>query len=326
MLDKKLLLIINGLVSIAIMAAVLYFIGVDKIFSELQNINYFYILLSIVFLLIMDCAMAYRIKFILERNSVKIRFRDSFISHMVGMLLSDFTPARSGYFATAATLSYNYKVPSDKAMLAILGPQALDFIVKVVTGTACMMYISWYVLKINDGWFIFLGAALMSLMIVVMLLLLFSKRFLKLFSFSKSFPLTEKIYHMFEKMQENSRMLLGIVPQLLVLVFISWTGKAISWYFVAKSLGITLNLGFPEFLFYYMLQPTVTILEFIPSPTLAGIGLSEGGGAMLLSVLGVAPAKAASFIFLTRIKTTFVNLIAVPETIRTAGALKKDIF
>jgi uncharacterized protein (TIRG00374 family) len=318
------MLAIDALVSVALIIGVLYYIGADKIVAEFAHIDYFYLLISIVFLMFMHFAMTYRIKILLEECGVKTKFREIFFSHMCGMLLSDFTPARSGYFATVAALRYNHGVPSDKAMMAILGPQALDFLAKVIAGTTAILYITFYVLKIDDVKYIFLSAFLMLVMVAVMVLLLFSKRFLALFSFANKIPLTRRIYGMFDKMQDHSHIVIRKLPHLLVLLAISWSAKAISWYFVAKSLGINLTLPFPEIVFYYFIQPAITILEFIPSPTIAGLGLSEGGGVLLFSVFGVSAAKAASFVFLARIKTTFVSLIGVPETLKVAKSLKSD--
>lgn len=325
-MNKKVLLLLDALVSMGIMALVLWFIGVDKFIAELTTVNLFFLALSILFLMGMNFVMAYRIQLMLKANKVAIAYKDTFFSHMCGMLLSDFTPARSGYFATAAALSYNHGTPSDKAMIAILGPQALDFITKVIAGTIALLFITNYILHLDSSWFIFLGAGLMCVMIAIMVLLMFSKKFLRLFSFSKKLPIAERIFHMFEKMQDNSHTVIKMLPQLVGLLLLSWSAKAISWYFVAKSIGITIDIGIPEVLVYYFLQPTLTILEFVPSPTIAGLGLSEGGGAVLLSVFGVTAAKAASFVFLARIKTTAVNLIGIPETMKAAKGLKKDLF
>jgi uncharacterized protein (TIRG00374 family) len=325
-MDKKIILLIDAVISAVILIVILQMIGIEKILVELQNIDYFYLALSIVFLFVMDFVMSYRIQMLLKASGVIVRFRDAFMSHMSGMLLSDFTPGRSGYFITAAALKYNHNVPSEKAMMAILGPQALDFIVKVVSGTTFMLYLTWYVLQIKEVWFIFMGATMMMIMIAVMLLLLFSKKFLALFSFANSIPVANRVYGMFVKMQDHTHVVIKKLPMLCVLVMLSWTGKALSWFFVAKSLGITLTLNFPEPLFYFLLQPTVTILEFIPSPTMAGLGLSEGGGAVLLSLFGISLAKAVSFVFLARAKTTVTNLIALPETIKTLKGVKNDIF
>ncbi|MEK6979693.1 MAG: lysylphosphatidylglycerol synthase transmembrane domain-containing protein [Candidatus Micrarchaeota archaeon] len=327
-MDKnKLLLIADAIISVVIIAGILYYIGADKIFAELSNINYFYLALSVLFLCVMHLGMVLRIKLILNAiGSGATKLIDIARAHFVGMLLADFTPARSGYFATVASLSYNHNVPSEKAMVAILGPQILDFILKVVVGTISILYLTSYVLKMNETWFIFLGAFVMVAMTAVMVLLLFSKKFLALFSFASKIPIASKIYAMFVRTQEHSDVVVKKLPELLGLMIFSWSGKAISWFFVAKSIGINLELGFPEPIFYYFLQPTLTLLEFIPSPTIAGLGLSEGGGAVLLAVFGITAAKAASFVFLARIKTTFVNLIAIPEAIKTMKKMKDSEF
>lgn len=314
-------LILDTIISLAIIFAIFHFIGIENMLREFGSINYFYLLLSAVFLLIMYVGMTERLRIILYELGVKTKFWEIFKMHMVGMLLADFTPARTGYLAVAYGLSKKYKIPEEKSAIAVLGPQVYDFALKVIVGTAGMFYLLKAYLKIDGGEVLFLGALVMGGMILIMLLLLFSKRFLRFFAFTKKIPPADKILSIFEKAQKNSHVILHCFPVLFALLLFNWTAKAISWFFIAKALGITLNTGFPEVFAYFFLQPLLTMLEFIPSPTLAGLGLSEGAGVLVFSVFGIGAAKAASFVFLARVKTILVNLPAVKEAL---SVLKPD--
>lgn len=308
-------LILDTTISLAIIAAVFYFIGIDSILREFGSINYPILIASAGFLVLMYLGMTARLHLVLSELGVKARFRDLFKMHVVGMLLADFTPARTGYFAVAYGLTKKYRIPEEKSMVAVMGPQIYDFMLKIIVGTAGILYIIKAYVKLEHSEILLLGAAGMGVMIAVMALLLFSPGFLKFFSFARKMQLADKVLSIFEKAQQNSHVILHHFPSLMFLLLFTWTMKSISWFLVAKSLGITLFIDFPEIFAYFFLQPVLTILEFIPSPTLAGLGLSEGGGVLVFSAFGIGAAKAASFVFLARVKTILVNLPAIKETL-----------
>ena len=277
MKKNDLFLIINVIVSIILVAIILNYVGINDVIKSLYSINIFLLLIGMFFLLLMDIFMTYRIKVLLDYLKNGISFTNILKAHFVGMLGADFTPARSGYFATAGVLHYKYKVQSEHAMISIFGPQIYDFALKLIAGTIAIIYILYRFIGPGDGWIIIFGSVVMAAIVALMILLLFSERFLRMFAFSERFPIASKIFALFQRIQKNSHAVVKKTPELIGLMFLSWSAKSLSWYFVAKSVGITINTEFPEILFYFFLQPLVTMLEFIPSPTIAGLGLSEGG-------------------------------------------------
>ncbi len=323
MKKDRLMLIINAAISIVIVAAIIYFVGLEQMLSEIANINLFYLFLSMFFLLLMDLAMSYRIDFLLREAGIRLKFIEILKSHFVGMLAADFTPARSGYFATAAAMKYNYNVPSEKAMLSIFGPQIFDFTLKLIAGTVALFYIAYHFLKIEEWWLLSIGVIAMIAAIAIMILTLFSKRFLNLFSFLEKIPFVSRFYAMMARMQEHAHVVTRKTKEIIVVIAFSWTFKAVSWYYAAKALGITVDTEFPEVFFYFFLQPLITMLEFIPSTTIAGLGLSEGAATIVFPLFGVVAAKAISFALVVRFKTTLVHIIAVPEALKI---LKKNKF
>ncbi len=313
--------LINTLVSIALIIFILYSVGIEEVIFHIAGVDLFLLFLSVVALLGMYGGMVVRVRMLLHELHIPASFAAVTRSHFIGMLLADFTPARTGYFATAASLHYNYKVPSEKALVSIFGPQIFDFALKVIAGTAGVLLLISRFLKPGEGHILYIAAAGIFSLVVVMLLVLFSSRFLRLFIFTTRFPIVGKIaqraINLFSRMQESSHVVVKKTPQLLAILLFTWSAKAISWYFVAKSLGITIQgIDFPEIFFYFFFQPLITMLEFLPSPTIAGVGLSEGGTALVMSLFGVPPALGTSFALLARIKTTVVNLVAVPDTVR----------
>jgi len=313
------LLAANGIISLILVAVILNYVGAAEVLNSLSSVNLLLLLAGMFFLLLMDLFMSYRIKLLLDHSGSAIAFIDILKAHFVGMLGADFTPARSGYFATAGVLHYKYKAPSEHAMISIFGPQIYDFALKLLVGTLAIIYILYRFISPSQGWLILMGSLVMSFIVAFMLLLLFSERFLRMFAFAKKVPLASKAYALFGRMQENSHLVVSKTPELLALMLLSWSAKSLSWYFVGKSVGITISAGFPEVLFYFFLQPLVTMLEFIPTPTIAGLGLSEGGTTLVFSLFGVPAAFAATFALLARFKTTFVHLPAVPEALDTFG-------
>jgi hypothetical protein len=238
------------------------------------------------------------------------------------MLIADFTPSRTGYFATAAALRYNYRVPSEKALLSIFGPQIFDFAFKVIVGSVGIIYLLSEFIDPADGWVLFFGAGLISISVLVMMLVLFSGKFLSLFGFIRSIPVASDLFGVVRKMQDSSHVIVKKTPHIIALILTNWFFRSLSWYYVGKAVGITIDSGFPELLFYLFLQPLLTMLEFAPSPTIAGLGLSESGATLVFSLFGVDPAKAATFGLLVRFKTTVLHLPAVPEALRVPQGIK----
>lgn len=319
---KQLLIIVNTIVSLALVGAILHLVGLEDVFAELQNLQIIYIFLSIAALFAMDLIMAYRIQILLEGAGERIPFLQILRSHFVGMLMADFSPSRTGYFATAAAMHYNYKVPSEKALLSIFGPQMFDFLFKIVTGSIAILYLMYVFIGAGDGLILISGVLIISLLVALMTLILFSRRFLGLFSFAERIPLVSTLYAVTVRMQEKSHVVIEKTPHILGLILLSWNFRALSWYFAAKAVGITLDTPFPEFLAYYFLQPLITMLEFVPSPTIAGLGLSEGGSTLVFSLFGIAPAKAALFALVARFKSTLLHLPAVPEALKVPKGMK----
>ncbi len=242
---NQIFILLNAAVSVVLVAFLLHLVGLQEVLVQLAGMDFFLLFLSILCLFGMDVVMAFRIKLLLDDMKAGIRFADILRSHFVGMLLADFTPSRTGYFATVAALRYNYGVPSDKALLSIFGPQMFDFIFKVVAGSVAILYIIFVFIGPGQGLVLIAGAFVITAIVVLMLLILFSKRFLALFSFARGLPVVSRLYDVVVRMQDSSHVVVRKTPHILFLIMVSWVFRSLSWYFAAKSVGITLGTGIP---------------------------------------------------------------------------------
>ncbi|MBD3398234.1 flippase-like domain-containing protein [Candidatus Micrarchaeota archaeon] len=315
-ITNKYQIALDVIISLVIVAALLHFAGFNEFTDALASIDLFWLLVSIILLLGMYLMMTYRMKILLEEMKSPLPWLSIFKCHLTGMLLSDVTPARSGYLSTALVMHKNYKVPSEKAMVSILGPQAYDFIFKIVVGGLALLFLLEYA-GIENGWIMYAGVVGLSFVLLVMLLLMYSRRFLNFFSFSENWPFIGRIYAMFHRVQDHSDVVVKKTPILLLLLLVTWIFKALSWYAVALSLGITIgNFAYPQEVFYFFFQPLATMLEFVPTPTLAGLGFSEAGGVIIMSLFGITAAQATAFMLVARFKTTIVNLPGIEEALK----------
>jgi len=316
-------LLVQLLISIAAVALVLYFSNFQKVIEVMRGVDITYFLAATLLYLAMNAFMAYRITLILKEVKEKLSFFEALEASLSGMLASDFTPARTGYFATAFLINKNSKIPIDKAMLSILAPQLFEFSFKFLAGSAAL----WYLLTIVTAQIgesiigMVVGASLFFLMILIMALLLFSKTFVDKLAFLSILPYGRQTHSMLSNMQRNSKSVRKVLPKILAILFITWFIKSCEWFLLSKSIGMSLKTSIPELVFFAFLQPLVTILQFIPAPTLAGMGLYEGGTAVVLSLFGVPPYQSVSFALLARFMNLMVDLLGVKGALRVANKL-----
>lgn len=313
------------IISVIIIGLLLHFAGFEEFIGYIERINLWWLALSVILLIAMYFFMVLRIKILLDEMKAGIGFWKIFRAHVSGMLVADFTPARSGYIATALVMNKKYHVPSEKAMVSILGPQMFDFITKVFAGGIAVFYLVNAVLHTDSGWIMYAGVVGISAMVLVIALLLFSKRFLRIFDFALKWPMVGELLAMCHRMQEHSGVVIRKAPVIFGLLLITWSLKAFSWWAVAKSVGITVDFPVHEVFFFYFFQPLVTMLEFIPTPTLAGMGVSETGGALVLGLMGVGAAQATAFMLVARFKTIAVNIPGYKYALEAMGALGNDM-
>jgi uncharacterized protein (TIRG00374 family) len=310
--------------SLLLMAALFYFADIGKVLGVVGHIDAKWLLVALFFYISINLAMALRVWALLHDLGAGMPYRKVLMAHFSGMIASDFTPARSGYLTTAFVLSRNGEKPLEKTMVSIIGPQIFDFLLKITMGAIAFWYFLTYVLggslQQSTGLAVVFGIIAVGAMILVMILALFSPRFLRMLGFIKKLPYGVKIYELVENIQKNSGVIRKRLLLIVFLLLLTWIFKAFEWYALSRAVGMDLIAPFdsmlPAIAFFAFLQPLVTVLQFAPLPTFAGAGFSEAASVFVLAQFGVSVEAALVFALLTRFIMIIVDSIGVREAVR----------
>lgn len=311
-MDQKTKLIINLLLSFAVFFVIIYLTGVDKIFEVLATIKLEFILVALLIYLLINLLMSTRIKIVLASFGDNFAILKIFPSNLAGMLASDFTPARMGYFFTAFSLSSRFKLPLEKTMIAIFGPQLFDFLIKVTSASILFIFL---VDKLGAGNLLVNVFVLLFVLtgIIGAGLAVFYPPFLNYFKFFERFPIVPAIFAFLRKMHLHSNKVLAVKWQVIGVTFLSWFFKGLEWLILSKALNISIfNDILFDLAFMMIFQAAITIIQFLPIPTLAGAGASEAVFAAIFAVFGIPIATSVTFGFLTRFVMIAVDMFSLP--------------
>jgi len=289
------------LVSIAIFAALLYYVDASAVASSILSSDPVFLLLAFISYAAVNMLMAFRMHSLLTAMKSAIPFRQVLSSHYLGMLASDFTPARAGYFASAFSLNAK-GVPLSRAISAILAPQTFDFLLKAGASAVAIVFLATYLGLPNAALLPAIAAIIVIFAFVLIIVsLLFIPKLSKPFlPYLKLLPFGGKIKFMAEKMHENAPLMRAKLPLIGFILASTWILKGMEWYMLSLALGMKANYPVHPFLFFLFLQPIATIVQFIPTPTPAGAGLSEAGTVGIMALFGANPPVAAAFGILAR--------------------------
>ncbi|NYZ74247.1 flippase-like domain-containing protein [Candidatus Micrarchaeota archaeon] len=311
-MEKRFQLLLNLILSIAIFAAIFYLVGFDKIATALLSIRLEFFVLALVVYFCLNIMMAYRVKIVLASIGDSLPTLDILKSSLAGMLASDFTPARVGYFFTAFSLSARHKIPFEKTLLSIFGPQLFDFMIKVISA-AILFYL---IISIAGGGNLMVNAAVLAVFacgIISAALLVFYPPLLKLLAPLESLPLIPFVFNFVRRMHLHSHKVLAIKWKIAAVTLVCWSMKGVEWFLLSKAIGLQLSGNLiNDLLFMMVFQGALTIIQFLPIPTLAGAGASEAGFAAALLPFGVPLETAVSFGFLTRMVMIVVDSLSLP--------------
>jgi glycosyltransferase 2 family protein len=265
----------------------------------LKQLDWPFLLLACICYLLNNILMSIRLKKIITYLGHKLRFRIVFLSHMSGMLLSDFTPGRSGYLYVA--LGLNKKgVPLPQGVAAITSTYIYDLLFKVALSLIAVYYFYSSITGLPIAYIVYLILILLLVIIAAYLLIMYPGQVLQ------DLCQQNKYLKYVIDLGVQSRSIQKISPYIIFISFLGWILRGLEWFFVAKSIsGVFITL-----LDALLLNPLLTMLSLIPI-TPAGLGIQEAGIVGLLGLMGVSLAAATAFAFLTRFIEILIDLIGL---------------
>jgi len=314
--SKNRSIIVQLIIGAIIIAVLIKGVDTDAIISILRTTDLFFFVLAGGMYLIYNLLMTYRISYLLGKMGVPTDSR-IFFAQMGGMLASDVTPARSGYFILPYILRSQGHSDATDGMAAIVAPAGIEFILKVIGAfLGIMVLIS--ATAIDRSVLISLFAAIVLFMALgsIMVIAMWSKE-----SFSSNILSKIPFLKRFEKdyllLKEKSLEIRSSTPIIILISILCWIVLGLQWLFLGMSLGIEL-----ETYIYILLHPLITLLGFVPL-TPSGLGVMEAGAAVVFHLLGVGGATGFAFSILVRVNSIGIDLIGL-RSISTIGVALRE--
>lgn len=311
-MDKTHQVILDIIISLALLGAIFYLVGFGKTVEVLVTTNIWLFALALLTYACMGTVMAFRIKVVLSAMNERLPLARLIPPNFAGLLASDFTPARVGYFFTAFSISSREKIPLEKTMAAIFGPQLFDFMIKAVS--ACILS-AIIISKVGANNILINIVIIIAAFIGITFagLVVFWPPMLRLLAPFEALPFVPKVFSFIRGMYEHSASVLSVKWSIIAITAFTWMAKGLEWLLLAKAIGITIS-GNPLYDLFFMMifQGAITIIQFVPSPTIAGAGASEAAFAIILLPFGVPVESSVAFGFLTRLTMIGVDVFSLP--------------
>ncbi len=299
-MNKKLVIALNALVAIALLYWFFSSLDLQSLAAQFKQTNAFWLIPAIVCYLVMNWTSALRLKHLLR---LPLSLTRVFFIHMQSLLLSDYTPGRTGYAYIIYSLGKKGKKMKMGVNARVFGiALASDFLVRALLISASIALFA-------QG---FLAAGVFLAIASAMALFLFWKRVALVEKLLTFVPVVGKrlaeVYNEVFVHHVRKR-------EMLYSIYISAVGavlRAAAWWFILYAIGFT-----APFSAFVVLCAFLTSLSFIPL-SIAGLGVQEATGAFLFSALvGVPAAAAALLMVLIRVVEAGSDLLGLKEFVRS---------
>jgi len=289
----KLGTLLRFLIGIALLAMVIWYSQPATLWSILSGASLPLLLLAAIVHIIATTANAAKIAYLCDATD---KFSSIFKANLGGMLLADITPGRSGYFVTPAIV--NEMVPElekGKVLNSIFFSQIFEFLLRGILLVAAMLTI-FYSLGVSQNLYIYgiLSLALVALLSIGFFVLAFNKVPAFAIPIINRIPFISSLYNRYIKYVGS----IDYTPKksgvVFILTILGWLLTALRWIIVGYALGLVI-----PFVWYLFLFPALTAASFIPI-SLSGLGIVEGGFALVFLILGSSTGVGVAFSLVDR--------------------------
>lgn len=303
---------IQVLLGATMLAILLYFADLGKVLQQISSADPIYVGMAAVTFVVASVLVGYSLFVLLERMGYSpSAFRTVMVS-IAGQLISDLTPARTGYFITPIMLGGELGVNFEDGMAAIVFTGAVQAFASVIMGGLAIVYFSRF---IGSGLeliaLLVLGLVPVGLMGLALLSVIHHGWLARLVSYVSSFPYVKPRVHQVKAaiaaFQRSGRRATGAALQVALFLLLAQVLNSLALYLLSLSVGIT-KLSVLDFVMTYAIAG-FSMYAFV---TIAGLGVQESMYAVLLGLLKVALDKATAVAMLARFFFTATDFIGIP--------------
>jgi len=319
--------IVQLIVGVAILLWLLQLANIHETFTAILAVNVLNVAGAAVCFILSSTLVALALYVPLRETNPSASVRQVVMASFSGQLLSDVTPARSGYFITPIFLNRLAGIPVEQGMAGVLATGGINAFSKAVICTIGLGYfISFLPLPPAVVNSLLVGIGILLIGGTVLLLMMWERRMSKLVVKLEKLPLVgsklRSFTEMFANVQKEGQKVRRSLVVVALLIFGSLLVNSFALYAIFLGLGFTsLNL-----LDFFLMASFASALTYVPI-TIAGLGVQETGYVILLSLLlglpiSVVDPKLLAFALITRALFTGTDIIGLSPLIKVG--LKPD--
>ena len=312
-LRKAIWFAIQVLLGVAMLAVLLYFADIGKVVSAISQADILYLAMATFAFISASVVVGYSLYVLLERMGYSPSALRTVLVSIAGQLVSDITPARTGYFVTPLIMSGQLGVTLEDGMAAIVFTGAVQAFASVVLGAIAILYFS---RLIASGLEVVLLAVIGLVPVALMGLGLFSLihhswlnwllHSIREVPFVK--PRLEQIRQAISTFQKSGRRATSAAVQVIFFLLVAQGLNSVALYLLSLSVGIHGLTVFDCVMTYSIAG--FTMYAFL---TVAGLGVQESMYVILLGLLKASVEKATAVAMMARFFFTVTDLIGLPE-------------
>lgn len=321
-------------VAVSILLLYLLFQNVNIAQAEqiLAATNMPILVVSVVFFILSSFAIGIALQSALKATDSAPPFGSTMLANFGGQLLSDVTPAKSGYFATPVLLNQLKAVPIEKGFMSVMAVGAGNFFVKATVSSLALLYFLYRIpASVMDSSItnaLIVGIVILLVCGVGLTVLVWTSYFSGLLQSLSRLPLVgqvikklQEIRTMFSKDKTAMRRSLKVI---VVSVLGSVLFSGISLFILAQAIGMTE----PTLLDFLFMGPLTAAFMYVPI-TFAGLGLQEAAYVFLIGGISTSPETilpfAVTFALLVRLIAVTTDLIGLPPLLKTSDKLLSEL-
>jgi uncharacterized membrane protein YbhN (UPF0104 family) len=296
-------------------------INFDQTIEVLSTINFPLLISAIVFFVLSSLTVGLALHTTLKSCGVSIPVQSSVSASYGGQLLSDITPAKSGYFATSVLLRELKQVSMEKGLMSVMAMGAVNFFIKAILAAVALLYfLNRIPMDPSLANALLVGIGLLLIGGIGLTILVWTNYMPNLLKKLSGIPYLGRLIVRFEPVLE-----LFNKDQSLLKKSIKTTSVLIISSVFTFTIGILLlsnavNMPQPSFVDLFFMGPLTAVFMYVPV-TFAGLGLQEAAYVFLLTSIGALEPNALAFALLVRVLFITTDLIGLPALIKTGTGL-----
>jgi uncharacterized membrane protein YbhN (UPF0104 family) len=327
---QKRAIIVPLQVAVSILLLYLLFRNVDLAQAQqiLSSTNLPILAVSVVFFILSSFAIGLALHSALKATAAAPPFGTTMLANFGGQLLSDVTPAKSGYFATPVLLNQLKAVPLEKGFMSVMAVGAGNFFVKAIVSSLALLYFLYRIpASVMDSTItnaLLVGIVILLVCGVGLTVLVWTNYFSGFLQRLCRLPLVGKLIKKLQDIRtlfsKDKAAMRKSIKVIVVSVLGSVLFSGISLFLLAQALGMTE----PTLVDFMFMGPLTAAFMYVPI-TFAGLGLQEAAYVFLLTGISAQPEVilpfAVTFALLVRLIAVTTDLVGLPPLLKTSNNL-----